>query len=69
MRPIRLHDLRHGAASLRLAAGVDIAVVSKQLGQTNSLTVDTYSTCMAASAVRPPSGPWRWCHGHLVTSR
>jgi integrase len=44
VRPVRLHDLRHGAASLRLAAGVDIAVVSKQLGHsTISLTVDTYS--------------------------
>ncbi|MCU1591667.1 MAG: integrase family protein [Frankiales bacterium] len=44
LRPVRLHDLRHGAASLRLAAGVDIAVVSKQLGHsTIALTVDTYS--------------------------
>ncbi len=44
VRAVRLHDLRHGAASLRLAAGVDIAVVSKQLGHsTISLTVDTYS--------------------------
>ncbi len=44
LRPVRLHDLRHGAASLRLAAGVDIAVVSKQLGHsTITLTSDTYS--------------------------
>ena len=44
LRRIRLHDLRHGAASLRLAAGVDIAVVSKQLGHsTIGLTADTYS--------------------------
>lgn len=28
VRAIRLHDLRHGAASLQLAAGVDLAVVS-----------------------------------------
>jgi hypothetical protein len=35
---------RHGAASLRLAAGVDIAIVSKQLGHsTITLTSDTYS--------------------------
>ena len=40
----RLHDLRHGAASLQLAAGVDIAVVSKRLGHsTITLTTDTYS--------------------------
>jgi integrase len=44
LRRVRLHDLRHGAASLRLAAGVDIAVVSKQLGHsTITLTADTYS--------------------------
>lgn len=42
--PKRLHDLRHGAASLSLAAGVDIAIVSKRLGHSNiALTVDTYS--------------------------
>jgi integrase len=29
---VRLHDLRHGRASLLLAAGADIAVVSKILG-------------------------------------
>ncbi len=32
VRKIRLHDLRHGAASLRQAAGIDIAVVSRILG-------------------------------------
>jgi len=40
----RLHDLRHGSASMQLAAGVDIAVVSKRLGHsTIALTADTYS--------------------------
>ncbi len=44
LRRLRLHDLRHGAASLRLAAGIDIAIVSKQLGHSAiALTVDTYS--------------------------
>jgi integrase len=44
LRRVRQHDLRHGAASLRLAAGVDIAVVSKLLGHSSiALTVDTYS--------------------------
>jgi len=38
----RLHDLRHGSASLQPAAGVDIAVVSKRLGR-STLTADTYS--------------------------
>lgn len=40
----RLHDLRHGAASLQLAAGIPLAVVSQRLGHsTISLTADTYS--------------------------
>ncbi len=44
LRPIRLHDLRHGQASLMLAAGVDLAIVSKRLGHSSlSLTADTYS--------------------------
>ena len=41
--PVRLHDLRHGAASLMLAAGVGLAVVSETLGHsTLGLTADTY---------------------------
>lgn len=41
---VNLHALRHGQASLMLAAGVPIAVVSKRLGHsTISLTSDTYS--------------------------
>jgi integrase len=44
LRRIRLHDLRHGAASLRLAAGVPIEIVSKILGHSSiALTADTYS--------------------------
>ena len=44
LRPIRLHDLRHGAASLMLAAGVDLALVSKRLGHSSvSITSDIYS--------------------------
>ena len=43
--PIRLHDLRHGAASLALSAGVDIKVVQEQLGHsTSTLTRDTYQS-------------------------
>jgi len=48
LRPVRLHDLRHGAASLRLAAGTDIAVVSKLLGHSSvAITSDTYSHLLA----------------------
>ena len=40
--PIRLHDLRHVAATVALAAGVDIKIVSEQLGHsTTTLTRDT----------------------------
>ncbi len=44
LRPVRLHDLRHGQASLMLAAGVPLAVVSKRLGHSSlAITSDTYS--------------------------
>jgi Phage integrase family len=43
--PIRLHDLRHGAATLALEAGVDIKVVQEDLGHSSSaLTRDTYTS-------------------------
>jgi integrase len=44
LRHIRLHDLRHGAASLMLAAGIPIEIVSKRLGHSSiGITMDTYS--------------------------
>ncbi len=49
--PVRLHDLRHGAASLMLAAGVDIKVVQELLGHSSiSLTADTYTSVYPAVA-------------------
>lgn len=43
--PIRLHDLRHGAASLMLAAGVDMKVVQETLGHSSIvLTSNTYTS-------------------------
>jgi site-specific recombinase XerD len=43
--PIRLHDLRHGAASLMLAAGVDLKVVQETLGHSSVvLTANTYTS-------------------------
>ena len=42
-----------GAASLRLAAGVPIAAVSKELGHSSiTITADTYSHLLAGSARR-----------------
>lgn len=41
---IRLHDLRHTAASIMLGAGVPAKVASERLGHANiSITLDTYS--------------------------
>ncbi len=41
---VRLHDLRHGQASLMIAAGVPIEVVSKRLGHSSiAITADTYT--------------------------
>lgn len=48
LRKVRLHDLRHGQASLMLAAGVPMAVVSKRLGHSSlAITADTYSHLLA----------------------
>ncbi|MEU0559377.1 site-specific integrase [Dactylosporangium sp. NPDC006015] len=45
MPPVRLHDLRHSAATIALDAGIDIKVVSEQLGHsTTTLTRDTYQS-------------------------
>lgn len=48
---IRLHDLRHSAASLALAAGVDLKTVSSNLGHSGiSVTADLYSHVLPATA-------------------
>lgn len=45
--PIRLHDLRHGAATLALAAGVDIKIVQDMLGHSShAITADTYTSVL-----------------------
>ncbi|WP_017623401.1 site-specific integrase [Nocardiopsis chromatogenes] len=45
--PVRLHDLRHGAATLALAVGVELKVVQAMLGHASIvLTADTYSTVL-----------------------
>ncbi|WP_199444489.1 tyrosine-type recombinase/integrase [Umezawaea beigongshangensis] len=49
--PVRMHDLRHTAASLMLAAGVDITVVQETLGHSSStLTRDTYTSVFPSVA-------------------
>jgi hypothetical protein len=45
--PIRLHDLRHGAATLALAGGANLKVVSEMLGHsTIAITADTYTSVL-----------------------
>jgi integrase len=45
--PIRLHDLRHTAASLALVAGVPMKVVSELLGHASlAITADTYTSVL-----------------------
>lgn len=45
--PIRLHDLRHGAATLALAAGVDMKVISAMLRHSSmTITSDTYTSVL-----------------------
>jgi integrase len=51
--PIRLHDLRHGAATLALAGGADMKTVSEMLGHsTIVLTADTYTSVLPEVARR-----------------
>jgi len=45
--PVRLHDLRRGAASLAHCAGVDLKTVQAQLGHSSIvLTADTYTSVL-----------------------
>ena len=45
--PIRLHDLRQGAATLARAGGANLKVVSEMLGHSSiSITADTYTSVL-----------------------
>ncbi len=45
--PIRLHDLRHGAATNLLAAGHDMKVVQETLGLSSiTIAADTYTSVL-----------------------
>ncbi|MFG2058511.1 tyrosine-type recombinase/integrase [Micromonospora sp. NPDC048930] len=48
--PIRLHDLRHGSATLARAAGADLKAVQDQLGHASiQLTADIYTSILPES--------------------
>ncbi|MFC1409447.1 tyrosine-type recombinase/integrase [Streptacidiphilus sp. N1-12] len=45
--PVRLHDLRHGAASIAHAAGADLHAIKEMLGHFSiAVTSDTYTTLL-----------------------
>jgi integrase len=51
LRPIRLHDCRHTAASLMLAAGEQVKVVSEMLGHSSvTITLNLYAHVMPGMA-------------------
>jgi integrase len=80
LRRVRLHDLRHGSASLMLAAGIPVEVVSKRLGHSSiSVTTDIYSHLLegvgrrAAEAAmglvpRTPRATTQTSSDHMVTT-
>lgn len=68
LSPIRLHDLRHGAATLLLAAGYDLKVVQETLGLSSiTIAADTYTSVLpqlarrsaedVAALIRPANAP------------
>ncbi|WP_170212195.1 tyrosine-type recombinase/integrase [Saccharothrix australiensis] len=51
--PVRLHDLRHTAASVMLAAGVEPKIVQETLGHSSiTLTLDTYTSVFPHLAIK-----------------
>ncbi|MFQ5574516.1 MAG: tyrosine-type recombinase/integrase [Terriglobia bacterium] len=55
LRRIRLHDLRHGYASLLLASGENIKFVQDQLGHSSAqITLDVYAHLMPHATAGAP---------------
>ena len=51
--PIRLHDLRHGAATIALASHADLKVIQQMLGHSSIVTTaDTYTSVLPETAHR-----------------
>lgn len=66
----RPHDLRHTAASLWIAAGLDIKTVSVWLGHsTAKLTLDTYGHLMGTDAERAALDRVNRSYGHPTGTR
>jgi len=57
---LRLHDLRHGCATLLLAKGVPDRVIMEVLGHAEiGVTMNTYMSCRCCARRRPT--PWMSC--------
>ncbi|MFF5290993.1 tyrosine-type recombinase/integrase [Paractinoplanes globisporus] len=62
--PVRLHDLRHGAASLAHCAGADLKTLQEQLGHTSIvLTADTYTSVLHEQHVKAAAATARLVPG------
>ncbi|MFG2364404.1 tyrosine-type recombinase/integrase [Streptomyces mirabilis] len=68
---IRLHDARHGTATLLTAAGVAPRVVMEILGHSQiSITMDVYThvvNWMSKAPDHDRSGVFGWCPGRIRT--
>ena len=61
IRSVRLYDLRDPAATLGIAAGVSVKVISDQLGHASiSFTLERYSHVLPSIKTKPPR-KWRGC--------
>ena len=56
--PVRLHDLRHGAATLMMLDGAELKVIADQLGHSSVvLTADTYLSVATELGLKAPQPP------------
>ena len=70
IRPIRLYDLRHTAATLAVAAGVSVKVISDQLGHASiSFTLERYSHVLPSIQDEAAARVERMLMGPLASAR
>ena len=51
LEPLRIHDMRHTAASLAIKAGADVKVIQRMLGHASAaMTLDRYGHLMPGQA-------------------